>query len=257
MSEALAVGDPQCLVGSAAKATDLHALLGGEHRGAKGAEDVVERRGAFAVGTVGSEPGEHVGLGELAQAMLGAVLAVKEDLGKLPGGEHAVLADQAKDGAVAVGEPAAKRGELVGHTAPPGDSTSARTRMEAPAGSGVMRVHAGHLRQEAVGTRKDSAGAVGGDRERRSDHQASFPGIVQPVAVKRRRSPTGNLHRGGRLGTPGMLVDPWHGLLGGRGCCPQQTPAGSPAGSTRCSHRAFDRCCRQRVPPAVRSSPQR
>jgi hypothetical protein len=88
----------------------------------------VERRGAFAVAGVGPEAGQQVGLAEFAQAMLGAVLGVEEDLGELGGGEGAVLADQAQDGAVAVGEPARQCGELVGHARPPGMSTSAGAR---------------------------------------------------------------------------------------------------------------------------------
>jgi hypothetical protein len=88
-----------------------------------------------------------VGVGQLAKAMLGAVVGVEEDLGELVGGEHAVLEHEAEDGAVAVGEPAGKGGELVGHAAPPGGSSWTRAEVRARVGGGG--VHAGHLRQES------------------------------------------------------------------------------------------------------------
>jgi hypothetical protein len=60
--------------------------------------------------------------------VLGTVVGVEEDLGELAGGEHAVLVHQADDGAVAVGEPASQRGELLGDAHLPGSSTPTCTR---------------------------------------------------------------------------------------------------------------------------------
>jgi len=49
--------------------------------------------------------------------VLGAVLGVEEHLGELVGGEHAVLVDQADDGAVAFGEPLGEHGQPLSHAA--------------------------------------------------------------------------------------------------------------------------------------------
>jgi hypothetical protein len=65
--------------------------------------------------SVGAEPGQDLGVGELAEAVLGPVLGAEEHGGGLAGGEHPVLADQGEDGPVAVGEAAGEAGELVGH----------------------------------------------------------------------------------------------------------------------------------------------
>jgi hypothetical protein len=150
----LAVGDLQGLVGAVAEPADLGALLGGEDGGAQRAEDVVERGGAFAVAGVGTEAQEHAGLGELAQAVLGAVLRVEPDLGELGCGEDAVLVDEVEDGAVAVGQAAGEGGELLGDAPPPGGATPTGSRARTWAGTlargGDVVVHAGGLRQESA-----------------------------------------------------------------------------------------------------------
>ncbi len=150
--QALAVGDLERLVGPVAQPAHVGAVLGGEHRGAQGAEHVVERGGAFAVGGLGPEAGEDAGLGEFAEAVLGAVLGGEPDLGELAGGEHAVVVDEAKDGAVALGEPPGEGGELLGGAA------GARTWMLA--GAGDVVVHAGHLRQESAAVNELATGRV-------------------------------------------------------------------------------------------------
>ena len=119
------MGDLQGLVGPVAEPVDLNVLLGGQDGGAEGAEDVVERGGALAVAGVWPEAQQHAGLGELAQAVLGAVDRVEPQFGELVGGEDAVLVEQAEDGAVAVGQATGQRGELLGDAPPPGRSTSA------------------------------------------------------------------------------------------------------------------------------------
>jgi hypothetical protein len=55
-----------------------------------------------------------VGVGELLEAVLGAVKGAEEHLGELVRGEYAVLVDQAENRAVAVGEAPDEVGELVG-----------------------------------------------------------------------------------------------------------------------------------------------
>jgi hypothetical protein len=55
VGQALAVGDRKRLVRAVAQPADLDVLLGGQDGGAEGAEDVVERRGAFPVVGVGAE----------------------------------------------------------------------------------------------------------------------------------------------------------------------------------------------------------
>jgi len=150
--QALAVGDLERLVGPVAEPAHVGAVLGGEHRGAEGAEDVVERGGAFAMGSLGPEAGEDAGLGEFAEAVFGAVDRGEPDLGELAGGEHAVLVDEAKDGAVALGEPPGEGGELLGGAA------GARTWMLA--GAADVVVHAGHLRQESAAVNEPVTGRV-------------------------------------------------------------------------------------------------
>jgi hypothetical protein len=66
------------------------------------------------VAGVESEAGEDVGVGELPEAVFGAVKGAEEHLGELVGGEHAVLVNQAEDRAVAVGEAPGEAGDLVG-----------------------------------------------------------------------------------------------------------------------------------------------
>jgi hypothetical protein len=128
VGQALAVGDLQRLVGPVAEPAQLHALLGGQHRRAKRAEHVVERRGAFPVAGVRPKAHQDAGVSQLVQAMLGAIVRAEEDLGELAGGEHAMLADKAHDGAVAAGEPTGEHSELLGHAATPGESASAAAR---------------------------------------------------------------------------------------------------------------------------------
>jgi hypothetical protein len=125
--QALAVSDLQRLVGPVAEPAQLHALLG-QHRRTKRAEHVVERRGAFPVAGVRPKAHQDAGVSQLAQAMLGAIVRAEEDLGELAGGEHAMLADKAHDGAVAAGEPTGEHSELLGQAAPPGGSASAAAR---------------------------------------------------------------------------------------------------------------------------------
>jgi len=154
--EALAVGDLQCLVHPVAEPARLDALLGGQHGGAGGAEDVVVGGRAVAVAAVGPEAGEDLGVGELAQAVLGPVVGAEERLAELVAGEHPVLEDEAQDGAVAVGEPAGERGELLSHAASRGAATRTRTL----AGGVVLGVHAGGLRQESAALNELATGRV-------------------------------------------------------------------------------------------------
>jgi hypothetical protein len=85
--------------------------------------------------SVGAEPGQDPGVGELAEPVLGPVLGAEEHGGELAGGEHPVLTDQVEDGPVAVGEAAGEAGELLGHTSATGgvqllvqQATSVRSR---------------------------------------------------------------------------------------------------------------------------------
>jgi hypothetical protein len=119
VGQALAVGDRKRLVRAVAQPAHLDALLGGQHRCAERAEDVVVGGGAFAVAAVGSEAGKDLGVAEVTQPVLGAVQRAEEHLAELAAGEHAVLEDKTDDRAVTVGEPASERGELLGHAPPP------------------------------------------------------------------------------------------------------------------------------------------
>jgi len=125
---ALAVGDRQRLVCPVAQPAHLGALLGSQHRSAERAEDVVVGGGAFAVAGVRAEAQQHPRLGEFAEAVLGAVQRVEERRAELVGGEHAVLVDEADDGAVAVGKAAGEGGELLGDAPPPGGFSSGPPR---------------------------------------------------------------------------------------------------------------------------------
>jgi hypothetical protein len=71
------------------------------------------------VAGVGAKAREHRRVGELLEAVLGAVVGVEEQLGELTGGEHPVLEEQADDRAVAVGEAAGKAGQPLGQAARP------------------------------------------------------------------------------------------------------------------------------------------
>jgi hypothetical protein len=114
VGQALAVGNLQRPVTAVAEPAHVGVLFGGQHASAGGTEHVVIWRGALPVAGVGTEAGQDTGVGELLEAVFGAVQGVEEHLGQLVGGEHAVLVDQPEDRAVAVGEAPGEAGKLVG-----------------------------------------------------------------------------------------------------------------------------------------------
>jgi hypothetical protein len=168
VAQALAVGDLQRLVGPVAELAGLDAVLGGQHRGAGGAEHVVVGRRALAVATVGTEACEDAGVGELLEAVFGAVQGAEVDLGELVGGEHAVLVDQAEDAAVAVGEAPGEPGELIGRAPRPRARVRSRLRTDR-GGVGSRQWCAPPSGVGGAGSGRDSAadvevGGVGGRR---------------------------------------------------------------------------------------------